>query len=67
MIKHFLDSVAAAAERYRELPDKFIDTNMVLMGQIIICLTIGVTVLYIQNLIVYSFINSCVHSLEIKK
>jgi hypothetical protein len=32
MIKHFLDSVVAATERYRELPDKFIDTNMVLMG-----------------------------------
>ena len=64
MLRQFVESVVTAAERYRELPDKFIDTNMVLLGQIIVCLTIGVAVLYAQNLIV----NSCVIPIiEIKK
>ncbi len=54
-MKNFLDSVVAAAERYRELPDKFIDTNMVLLGQIIISVTIEVSVIYLENLVV----NSC--------
>jgi len=56
MFRQFIESVVAAAERYREWPDKFIDTNMILLGQAIVCLTIGVAVLYTQNLVV----NSCV-------
>ena len=64
MMKDFLKSVVATAERYRKLPDKFIDTNMVLLGQAIVCLTVGVAVLYAQNLVV----NSCVIPIfEIKK
>jgi hypothetical protein len=54
--KDFFYSAVAAAERYRGLPDKFVDTNVVFLGQLIICLTIGVSVLYLKNLIV----NSCV-------
>ncbi|HAT77552.1 MAG TPA: hypothetical protein DCS19_12180 [Flavobacterium sp.] len=63
-MKDFLNSVVTTAEKYRELPDKFIDTNMVLLAQIIICLTIGVSVVYLQNLIVHSCI---LPILEIKK
>lgn len=55
-MKDFIDSVVAAAERYRSLPDKFIDTNMILLGQAIVCLVIGVAVLYTQNLVVHSCI-----------
>jgi hypothetical protein len=45
MIKKLWDSAVAAAERYRELPDKFIDTNILMFGQIFICVIIGVAVL----------------------
>ncbi len=45
MFKQFAESVVAAAERYRGLPDKFIDANIILLGQAIVCLTIGVAVL----------------------
>jgi hypothetical protein len=54
--RQFVESLVAAAERYRELPDKFIDTNMIWLSQAIVSLTIGVAVLYTQNLVV----NSCV-------
>lgn len=60
MIKRLWDSAVAAAERYRELPDKIIDTNMVMFGQIIICLVIGVTVLHLQNFVLLTFAKSCV-------
>lgn len=64
MFRQFFESVVVAAERYRELPDKFIDTHRVLLGQAIVCLTIGVAVLYTQNLVV----NFCVFPIfEIKK
>lgn len=55
-MKNFIDSAVATAERYRELPNKFIDTNIVLLGLLIVCLTVGVSVLYLKLLIV----NSCV-------
>jgi hypothetical protein len=55
-MKDFINSVVAAAERYRELPNKFVDTNMILLGQAIVCLIIGVAVMYVQILIV----DSCV-------
>lgn len=55
-MKDFINSVVAAAERYRSLPNKFIDTNMVLLGHLIICLVIGVAVLYLKTLVV----NSCI-------
>jgi hypothetical protein len=49
-MKHFLESVAAAAERYRGLPDKFIDTKILFLCQFIICLTVGVSILdLLQN------------------
>ena len=64
MFRHFFESVVVAAERYRELPDKFIDTNRVVLGQAIVCLTIGSAVLYTQNIVV----NFCViPTFEIKK
>lgn len=56
-MKNFIDSVVTTAERYRSLPNKFVDTNMVLLGQLIICLVIGVAVLYLKTLIVHSCIS----------
>lgn len=55
-MKDFIESVVATAERYRELPNKFIDTNLVLLGLLILSLTVGVSVLYLKLLVV----DSCV-------
>lgn len=55
-MKNFIDSVVATAERYRELPNKFVDTNVFLLGLLVVCLTVGVSVLYLKLLIV----DSCV-------
>lgn len=60
MIKKLWDSAVAAAERYRELPDKIIDTNILMFGQILICVTIGIAVLHLENLVLLNFAKSCV-------
>jgi|AGSF01.1.fsa_nt_gi hypothetical protein len=60
MIKKLWDSAVAAAERYRELPDKFIDTNILMFGQIFICVIIGVAVLPGKYRLTEIFAKSCV-------
>jgi len=48
-MKNFLKSVAIAAERYRELPNKVIDTNVILLALVINCLVVGGTVLLAKS------------------
>jgi hypothetical protein len=48
-MKGFFDAVVVAAERYRELPNKFIDTNVILLALVINCLVVGGTVLLFKS------------------
>jgi hypothetical protein len=48
-MKNFFKSVAVAVERYRELPNKVIDTNVVLLALVINCLVVGGTVLLFKS------------------
>jgi len=51
-LQSFFKAVYDTAERYQELPNKFIDTRFVILVQIIICLLIGVTNLHLQRLVI---------------
>lgn len=48
-MKKFVQSVVNAAERYRELPNKIIDTNVILLALVINCLVVGGTVLFVKS------------------
>ena len=48
-MKNFFKSVVFAAEHYRELPNKFIDTNVILLALVINCLVVGGTVLLFKS------------------
>jgi hypothetical protein len=48
-MKKFLKSVALAAERYRELPNKVIDTNVILLALVTNFLVVGGTVLFAKS------------------
>jgi hypothetical protein len=50
-MKNFVDSVAAATERYRTLLDKFIDTNAFVFCRLIFEVATGVSVFYVKSLI----------------
>lgn len=48
-MKNLIRSVVNAAERYRELPNKVIDTNVILLALVINCLVVGGTVLFVKS------------------
>jgi len=51
-MKNFFLSVVNAAERYRELPNKIIDTNVICLALAVNCLVVGGTVLLAKSSIV---------------
>ena len=55
-LKRFVEAVVNAAERYRSLPDKVIDTNFLFLVQMIIGLLLGVAVLYLKILVAHTCI-----------
>jgi hypothetical protein len=52
----FIKAIDEAVDKYANLPDKFIDTRIVLLVQIIIMCLIGLTNLHLQRFV----IDSCV-------
>jgi hypothetical protein len=48
----FAKALYDTAERYQELPNKFIDTRFIILVNVIICLLIGVTNLHLQRLVI---------------
>jgi hypothetical protein len=48
-MKNFFKSVVNTAERYRELPNKFIDTKVIFLAIVINCLLVGGTVLLAKS------------------
>lgn len=48
----FAKAIHETAERYQELPNKFIDPRFVILVQVIICLLIGVTNLHLQRFVI---------------
>jgi len=54
-MKDFLLFVQQNADRFCDLPNKFIDTNMILLAQLILCLSVYSATLYLQSVVV----NSC--------
>ena len=56
MMKDFFDFLQHNADRLCDLPNKFIDTNMILLAQLILCLSVYSATLYLQSLVV----NFCV-------
>jgi nitrogen fixation/metabolism regulation signal transduction histidine kinase len=55
-LKKCVQAVVDAAERYRSLPDKIIDTNFLFLVQMIIGLLLGVAVLYLKALVAHTCI-----------
>ena len=55
-LKRFVQAVVGTAERYRSLPDKIIDTNLLFLVQMIIGLLLGVAVLYLKALVAHTCI-----------
>jgi hypothetical protein len=55
-LKKYAQAVVDAAERYRSLPDKIIDTNFLFLVQMIIGLLLGVAVLYLKILVAHTCI-----------
>jgi hypothetical protein len=55
-MKEFFNFVQQNADRLCDLPNKFIDTNMILLAQLILCLSVYSATLYLQSVVV----NSCV-------
>jgi len=62
----FAERLSAFAESVHKLPDKFIDTNLILSVLIIQALLIGVCTLYLQNLIYKTLIPPTTLELLIK-
>jgi len=60
-LKRFVEAVVNAAERYRSLPDKVIDTNFLFLVQMIIGLLLGVAVLYLKILVAHTCIIPIFH------
>ena len=54
-MKDFFYFVQQNADRLCDLPNKFIDTNMILLAQLILCLSVYSATLYLQSRVV----NSC--------
>jgi hypothetical protein len=54
-MKRFLKSVVNTADRYRELPNKVIDTNFISLLLVLNCLVVGGTVLFAKS----SIVDSC--------
>ena len=54
-MKQFLNFIQSNADRLCDLPNKFIDTNMILLAQLILCLSVYAATLYLQSVVV----NSC--------
>jgi hypothetical protein len=54
-MKDFFNFVQQNADRLCDLPNKFIDTNMILLAQLILCLSVYSATLYLQSVVV----NSC--------
>jgi hypothetical protein len=54
-MKDFFKSVVNTAERYRELPNKVIDTNFISLLLVLNCLVVGGTVLFAKS----SIVDSC--------
>lgn len=48
----FIKAIDDALGKYVDLPDKFIDTRIVLLVQVIICLLIGLTNLHLQRFVI---------------
>jgi hypothetical protein len=51
-MRNFFKSVVDTAERYRELPNKTIDTNVICLALAFNCLVVGGTVLLAKSSIV---------------
>ncbi len=54
-MKQFLDFIQSNADRLCDLTNKFIDTNMILLAQLILCRSVYAAPLYLQSVVV----NSC--------
>ena len=54
-MKDFFIFVQQSADRLCDLPNKFIDTNMILLAQLILCLSVYSATVYLQSVVV----NSC--------
>lgn len=59
-MQNFINSVVAATEKYRELNKQLVSDNLgftfTLLCMTVVCLTVGVAVLYVKLLVV----NSCI-------
>ena len=47
MMKNFFDFLQHNTDRLCDLPNKFIDTNMILLAQLILCLSVYSATLYL--------------------
>ncbi len=63
----FAKTVFDRAERYQELPNKFIDTRFVILVQVIICLLIGVTNLHLQRFVIDTCVTPVIPTPPISK
>ena len=51
-----IDSVVATIDKCLALPTKFVDTNVILLGLLVVALSVGVGTLYLKNLILESWL-----------
>ncbi len=63
-MRNFLKPVVDTAERYRELPNKIIDTNFISLLLVLNCLVVGGTVLFAKSSIVDSCLIPALESYE---